>query len=58
MKNFLSRGNTIGKKEIDAFTTNAACPNSRRQALSDNEHLGWNHGFDMRNVHAVHIGHD
>ena len=30
VKDFLSRGDTIRKKEIDAFTTNAACPNGGR----------------------------
>ena len=30
VKDFLSRGDTIGKKEIDSLTTNAACPNGRR----------------------------
>jgi len=30
VKNFLSGSDTIGEKEIDALTTNAACPNGSR----------------------------
>jgi hypothetical protein len=58
VKDFLSGGGAIGKKEIDALTTNAACPNGLRQALGNNEHAGSNVGFDIRQVHAVHIGHN
>ena len=58
VKNFLSRGNTIGKKEIDALTTNAATPNGRGQALSYNEHMGSDVRFDISQVHGVRVGHD
>ena len=58
VKDLLSSGNTVGEKEIDALTANAAAPNGRGQALRYNEHMGSNGSFDIGQVHGVRIGHN
>ena len=58
VKDLLSGRDTVGKKEIDALTTNAATPNGRGQALSYNEHMGSDVRFDISQVHGVRVGHD
>jgi len=55
VKDFLSGGDTIGKKEVDAVTTHVDAPKCRGQSLTCDEHACSNIRFDVSQIRGVLI---
>ena len=58
MKDLLSGNNTVGKEQIDAFTTNAAPAYGVSQPLGDAKHMCACVHFEIRQEDGMRNGYD